>query len=405
MKNQKIIFSRPLFSYCLTLLMATIYITFFTALAHSADVTLQWNSVEEADGYKVYYGTASETYSSPDDVGDQTSHTLSLDPGTYYFAVTAYNNYGESGYSDEVGPTTITANGSPTSVSLTSDLAGPQPEGMEMTFTAEANGGSGSYEYKFWFRNPDEQWAIVQDYSSSPNYDWNTTGFAGTSYMQVWARNAGSTDAYQVWDSFCCVVSADTNPPTSVYISSNLPNPQPEGALVTFTAEVTGGSGSYEYKFYLCDPDGQWAMVQDYSTSPNYTWNTTGFSGTSYLQVWVRNAGATDAYQIWNSTQFSTDMNRPTSVLLSSNLPNPQPEGTLVTFTAEVTGGSGSYEYKYYLCNPDGQWAMVQDYSTSPNYIWNSTGFVGTSYLQVWVRNAGSSDRYQVFDSIGYEIE
>ena len=92
-------------------------------------------------------------------------------------------------------------------------------------------------------------------------------------------------------------------------------------------------------------------------------------------------------------------------VFLSSNLSNPQPEGTMVTFTAEVTGGSGNYEYKYYLCSPDGQWAMVQDYSSSPNYTWNTTGFVGTSYLQVWVRNAGSSDRYQVFDSIGYEIE
>jgi hypothetical protein len=293
----------------------------------------------------------------------------------------------------------------PTSVSLTSNLASPQYEGETVTFTAEANGGDGNYEYKFWLRNPDGQWAMLQDYSSSPNYDWNTAGFVGTSYMQVWVRNAGSTEAYQVYDSYCCVVSADANPPTSVSLSSNLPNPQIEGTIVTFSAEVTGGSGSYEYKYYLCNPDGQWSMVQDYSSSPNYTWNTTGFFGTSYLQVWVRNAGSTDAYQVWKSTQFSTDMNQPTSVSLSSNIASPQPEGTIVTFSAEVTGGSGSYEYKYYLCSPDGQWSLVQDYSSSPNFSWNTTGFVGTSHLQVWVRNEGSSAKYQVYVSFPYEVE
>lgn len=73
----------------------------------SAEVTLQWNSVAEADGYKVYYGTASRSYQAPEDVGNQTTHTFTLDPGTYYFSVTAYNDYGESGYSEEAGPTTI----------------------------------------------------------------------------------------------------------------------------------------------------------------------------------------------------------------------------------------------------------------------------------------------------------
>jgi len=580
----------------LPFLTVIVIFSMFAAPAYSADVSLQWNSVAEADGYNVYYGTESGSYQTPEDVLDQTSHTLSLDPGTYYFAVTAYNNYGESGYSEEVSATvadsnpptsvslasdlaspqpegttvtftaqasggtgsyeyrfwlrdtqgqwsivqdysasanfiwnvtagidrisvwakntgsgdndsvwsymlfstdmnlptsvsltsdlaspqpegttvtfTAEANGGtgsyeyrfwlrdaqgewsivqdystsanfiwnvvagidrisvwaknagsndddrvwnempfstdmnpPTSVSLTSDLASPQPEGMTVTFTAEANGGSGSYQYKFYFRNPNGQWAMVQDYSSSSNYIWNTAGFTGTSYIQVWAKNTGATDAYQVWDTSCCIVSSDTNPPTSVSLSSNLPNPQPEGTVVTFTAQVTGGNGNYEYKYYLCNPNGQWAMVQDYSASPNYVWNTTGFAGTSYLQVWVRNAGSPDTYQVWNTAQFSTDMNQPTSAYLSANITSPQPEGALVTFTAQVTGGNGSYEYKYYLCNPNGQWTMVQDYSTSPNYIWNTTGFVGICYLQVWVRNAGSADQYQVFDSIAYEIE
>ena len=303
MKNQKIIFSRPLFSYCLTLLMATIYITFFTALAHSADVTLQWNSVEEADGYKVYYGTASETYSSPDDVGDQTSHTLSLDPGTYYFAVTAYNNYGESGYSEEVGPTTIAADDPPTSVSLTSDLPSPQPAGTSVTFTAQAAGGSGSYEYRFWTRNAvNGYWSIVQDYSLSPNYAWNATD--NIDYISVWARNDGTSAAYQVYDSI--QFSTDMNPPTAVLLSTDLPSPQSEGTTVTFAAQAEGGSGSYEYRFWIRNSvDGQWSIVQDYSLSPNYTWNVT--DTIDRISVWARNAGSKAYYQVYGAIWFSTE--------------------------------------------------------------------------------------------------
>ena len=172
-------------------------LAFYTALAYSAEVTLQWNSVAEADGYKVYHGTASETYLSPSDVGSQTSHTLSLDPGNYYFAVTAYNNYGESGYSAEVGPTTIDANNPPTSVSLTSDLPSPQPEGTTVTFTAQADGGSSDYEYRFFLKDPLDQWSVVREYSSEPNYTWTAIG-NGESAIQVWAKNAGSDIEYSV---------------------------------------------------------------------------------------------------------------------------------------------------------------------------------------------------------------
>lgn len=96
----------------------------------AAEVTLQWNSVVEADGYKLYWGTSSRLYdsdamilagstarlngqvvtvtedtvvSSPLDVSSDTTAMIAItESDTYYFAVTAYNNYGESGYSEEV---------------------------------------------------------------------------------------------------------------------------------------------------------------------------------------------------------------------------------------------------------------------------------------------------------------
>lgn len=74
----------------------------FTKAVKAAEVTLQWNPVTEATGYKIYHGNASRVYGIPDDVLAATTYTLTLGPGEYYFAVTAYNNYGESGYSEEV---------------------------------------------------------------------------------------------------------------------------------------------------------------------------------------------------------------------------------------------------------------------------------------------------------------
>ena len=117
---------------------------------NASTVTLQWNKVVEAIGYKIYWGfdsrfldgvsgtlasgipyggtcvivsgttaridtnpdpeienieivtvTEDTVVSSPIDVLDLDMFSLVLAPGYYYFAVTAYNNYGESGYSLE----------------------------------------------------------------------------------------------------------------------------------------------------------------------------------------------------------------------------------------------------------------------------------------------------------------
>jgi len=70
----------------------------------AGEAVLSWTAVDDPTvlGYNVYYGTASHTYGEPVNVGNHTTHTVrGLAPGTYYFAVTAYNSVGESGFSNE----------------------------------------------------------------------------------------------------------------------------------------------------------------------------------------------------------------------------------------------------------------------------------------------------------------
>ena len=81
--------------------------------AHAMDITLAWDHSEGADGYLIYYksgssgvpydGTGAAEGDSPIDVGYMSDFTLRAlsDDEVYYFAVTAYNDFGESGYSNE----------------------------------------------------------------------------------------------------------------------------------------------------------------------------------------------------------------------------------------------------------------------------------------------------------------
>ena len=60
-------------------------------------------------GFKIYYGTASGTYTGIVDVGSVTNYAINnLAVGTYYFSVTAYDSVGsESDFSNEVSKTVL----------------------------------------------------------------------------------------------------------------------------------------------------------------------------------------------------------------------------------------------------------------------------------------------------------
>ena len=75
-------------------------------------IILAWERPEndgenDTSGYRLYYGTVSGRYSKIINVGNYTSCSVdALSPGTWYFAVTAYDRQGnESEYSNEVSYT------------------------------------------------------------------------------------------------------------------------------------------------------------------------------------------------------------------------------------------------------------------------------------------------------------
>ncbi len=70
----------------------------------AGDLNVSWDPSTDATGYRIHYGPNPSQYDNSFDVGNATQTSLDTlgDCMTWYFAATAYNAAGESGYSEEV---------------------------------------------------------------------------------------------------------------------------------------------------------------------------------------------------------------------------------------------------------------------------------------------------------------
>jgi IPT/TIG domain-containing protein/cysteine-rich secretory family protein len=102
-----------------------------------------------------------------------------------------------------------------------------------------------------------------------------------------------------------------------------------------------------------------------------------------------------------------------TAVTLSASPASPQASGAQVTFTGLATCPSANPQYQF-LMRPASQstWQLVQAYSTSNQFRWNSIGAVaGIVYFGVWAKDASSpgilgdsSGSYDVNVSIPFTV-
>jgi len=84
--------------------MKCIPLIFLACCCGAAEVKLQWDEQPDAAGYKIYWGLNSRTYFFSQNVSHTNRTTIrNLGSGkTYFFAATATNSTGESGFSNEI---------------------------------------------------------------------------------------------------------------------------------------------------------------------------------------------------------------------------------------------------------------------------------------------------------------
>jgi hypothetical protein len=110
------------------------------ASSANAGVILEWNANNEPDiaGYKLFYGTASHTYTAQRDVGKVTHAVVpELTLGAaYFFALTAYNTAAlESKLSTEVQGTAVRVSPTPTATPTATAVPTPTPSPTEILHT------------------------------------------------------------------------------------------------------------------------------------------------------------------------------------------------------------------------------------------------------------------------------
>jgi Fibronectin type III domain len=309
----------------------------------------------------------------------------------------AYDVYAGSG-SVSVARTTL-------QVTLSADKTLPAPTGTAITWTARPRGGNtGPLQYQFVRYSASSGWAIVKAYSTSTTYTWTPAwGEEGQYALQVWARNAGSTAAYDAW-----MDSGNFNiqrAPLSVTVGSAFP--VPPGTPVTITGQVSDSSATFEYQFFVYSRGtGTWSLARGYSTANSFTW-TPAAAGSYLVQVWARKVGSTasnDVYATTNYLDVAVGPAQITAVNVSTALP--ASAGTAITWTATGVGGTASpLQYKFLMYSESSGWTVLRDWSTQNTATWTPTTVdVGNHMIQVWVRSAGSTALYEGWISTGFFI-
>jgi hypothetical protein len=349
------------------------------AQAWSTNNTWTWTPATANANYQITVWARSAT--STTDAAENANSTRSLP-----FAIGSVSQ----------GPLTLTG--------LTANLAEPQVVGTPITFTATVSGGVAPHQFKWWVYDG-SVWTVTQNWTNSNRWTWTPAAASNKWRIAVWVRNAGSTaDAYdnpaangsigfQIKNSG---QQAPQAPLTVTSLTANRTAPQPVGTTVTFTAAASGGATPYQYKWWVFDGT-DWIVVQSWSASDTFTWTPTIANSGYRVSVWVRNAGSTeDAYD--NDANASISFPISSSALgspvlltgINTSLTSPQPAGTSITFTALATGGTGNYQYKWWIF--DGvSWFVARTWDSTNAFTW-TPGAANANYrVAVWIRNSGST--------------
>lgn len=237
---------------------------------------------------------------------------------------------------------------------------------------------SENYTYKFIVYDIDtKQWTKLQDFSSSSSYTWKTSD-AGNKQIYVDVKDSkGNVTRSQAVN----VKVEETTKPLAISATK-----QEADKTVTFTANGTGGSGKYSYKFIVYNKTtNSWAKLQDFSDKNTFTW-TRGNAGDRYFYVDVKDntTGKTVRSEALNVKINATSS--PTSTLTAST--SNVNVGGKVTLTAKATAGSGKYTYKFLIYNPaTKQWAKLQDFSNNSTFTWTA-GSAGARQFYVDVKDS-----------------
>ena len=256
-----------------------------------------------------------------------------------------------------------------------SDKASPQIKETKITLTAKAS-GIGTLQYRFSLVDPQNNYYIIKDYSTSNVCEW-IAGSTGNKTLCVEVKDLEG----QVTKKEMPYEIVLPNPPVIESFSTDKVSPQPKGTKVILTAKASG-AGTLKYQFSISDAQNNYYVLSGYSSSDIYEW-TTGSIGNKTLYVDVK-----DGFGQVTREEITYEVivpNPPVIQSFSVDKASPQPSKTEITLKAEATG-TDTLQYKFLLSDPKSNWYVIQNYSKSNTVKW-TTGLPGDKTLYVDVKD------------------
>jgi len=232
----------------LATLVAAILLAVPGTPAIAGQLTLSWDAVANATGYKIFYGQSTASYTSSLSVGNVTTYTVpSLADGTtYYFAVTATNGTTESSYSNQVSAV-VPGSAAPAASFAATPITGVAP--LAVTLADTSTGSITSRSWNLGDGTTSSSQTVYKSYSTPGTYNVTLTV----------SGSGGSSTASKS-------ITVSAAPPTASFSATPVSGTSP--LTVAFNDTSSGSVTSWAWQF----GDGGTST----SRSPAYTYATAG---------------------------------------------------------------------------------------------------------------------------------
>lgn len=291
----------------------------------------------------------------------------------------------------------------PILVALIPNRPSPQPPGTAIFWKANATDHEGDrLLYKFLVSGRE-----ANNWSRIGSWIWPTSGLSPGNYeISVLVRdgNHASESSFDHMINSSFALTSLNQPPALKDLISDASSPMPPGRSINWTSSAIDPDNDMLYYRFLKDGE----EARGWSASPDWSWNTSSESPGEYvISVLARDEENASPDSFDSSLERRFVLNPSNSIPeiseLQADRPSPQPQGSVVNWTAASVDPDGDTIYYRFLIDglPAGEW------STASSWAWEtSSARPGIHFITAQARDGkhASSRDFDSYKEAAFEI-
>ena len=257
--------------------------------------------------------------------------------------------------------------------------------GNPVKLQAVANGGTGTYQYAFFYKTAsDTNWKTLQNFSANSSVDLTLTS-KGTYDVCIKVRDTSEI----VLNKYFTVTVTDS---TLEEMSSISAEEISYGNTVTMTAKGNGGTGTYQYSFlYKKSSASSWTTLSAFGEKSTFDFIPAAI-GTYDICVKVKDTAGTTVKNYFTLTVTNSTLENSSSISSESIA-----FGETLVLNGIATGGVGDYSYAYYYKKSTSKnWTTIKSFS-AVNSVQFKPSLVGQYSICIKTKDKSGTVQNQYF--------